>query len=194
MPGVRLPAELHLHVLQDAGYFRADLLHHPGAFYAFVSLVLYAWGSPLTLLLACAQEIDFLNAGGNEVETSASTGVAFCSSLFPDSSAGYKCNNAFDQALGTRKGGGLDFWHSANPSDLTKEYIGWQFNTPTTIAGYEITSDGRYTPGANTPGSWVLEASNDGSTWQTIDSVSGHSWSEVEEKERRMLLPTDACA
>lgn len=79
---------------------------------------------------------------------------------------------------------------STNWSSYTGTYPQWfqvDCGSLKTIRGYSISSDG-----ANTPYSWTLAGSNDGSSWTTVDTQSSVNTGWTAQVSRRFTLSTDA--
>lgn len=96
-----------------------------------------------------------------KVKSSGSTGSASASSEVSGSEAA----KAFDGDLNT-------LWSStADPSSVSGgEWVKWTFSSGKVITGYAIAF-----PVNNRPLNFVLEGSNNGTTWTTLDTVSGNT-------------------
>ena len=113
-------------------------------------------------------EMDFF-MGGSEVPTTAATGEPICSST----QGGGGCAALTDGSTGDSSTSG--HWHST--AGANGHWAGFHSNEPTEISGYAMHSAVRYGTSSYVPDDWVFEGSDDGSSWETLDDVSGYSWS-----------------
>lgn len=73
-------------------------------------------------------------------------------------------SNAFD-------GNPATYWETDNPAP---QWIAYEFPSATALTGYGLQARDHGSPTARTaPTAWILEGSNDGSTWVTLDTRSG---------------------
>ena len=113
----------------------------------------------------CLEEIDFLDAAGNEIDTSSAFGTCFAST---EHGTNWACGFAFNQAYSVQ--GGTSYYCSKGGHQTGT--LGFSFNTPTAIASWVLRSLNLPGTTGHTPRAFKLEGSSDGSTWTTIHSAT----------------------
>lgn len=118
-------------------------------------------------------EISNTNAIPVMTSNTAPSGVASASTIY---GVGYEAYKAFNNS----KTGISDGWRTASNTKLG--WIQYTFDTPKKIAKYTVTPITETT--TNAPKDWTFQGSNDGVTWDVLDTQTAQvSWTASEKRE-----------
>jgi predicted RecA/RadA family phage recombinase len=114
--------------------------------------------------------------------TSATAPSGYTASASGDFGSGYEAWRAFDKSNTT-------YWISdSTPSGGSPEYVQIQLNAAGTAGSYTIRARDTGDAG-QTPGAWTLQGSNNGSSWTTLDTRSGQTFTNNEVKTYSIASP-----
>jgi hypothetical protein len=81
---------------------------------------------------------------------------------------------SYNVATGDAYDGNATSYWAPNVGDTLPWWIRFDYAAAFTLTSYDLTPQATF---ARTPGTWLIEGSNDGSSWTTVDSRSGQTYS-----------------
>ncbi len=113
-------------------------------------------------------ELELLDVNGENV-TQVAGKSTFASNSY---SSAFGPQYLFDGIRGTYSGSGLKSWQSNAPAP---QFAGIILPAPRKIVRYNIACPETVDIAGYYPSSWILQGSNDGSTWDDLHAVSGYT-------------------